>query len=408
MERAVARLNTRLERPIEPFRLLGRFDLIQRLLYHPDVAEAIVEYAAQTNVREDVAFDRARRYAREIVPSFSAFTYFGWGVRVARILSNALYRVRLSHHDPAQLSQIDPDATLIFVMNHRSNMDYVLVTHLAAERSALSYAVGEWARIWPLSGLIRSMGAYFIRRRSRDGLYPKVLRRYVQMSTNAGVTQAIFPEGGLSLDGAMAPPKLGLLSYIAETLDEIDRDVVFVPVGLNYDRVIEDSVLVKAGQEGKRKFNARITHVTLATLKIFVLWLARRYHRFGLAAVSFGKPVSMREHPELGKDPRLLGATLAERIASCVPVLPVPVLAHLLLEQDLTRPELEAGFAKALEALSGSHIHLPDDDPDLAVEAGLKRLVRRGIVIDQSGTYTVPQDMKPLASYYANSIRHLF
>ena len=35
-------------------------------------------------------------------------------------------------------------------MNHRSNMDYILAAYLAADQAALSYAVGEWARIWPL------------------------------------------------------------------------------------------------------------------------------------------------------------------------------------------------------------------------------------------------------------------
>ena len=50
-----------------------------------------------------------------------------------------------------RLAHIDPKATVIFVMNHRSNMDYVLITWLVANRSAISYAVGEWARIWPLS-----------------------------------------------------------------------------------------------------------------------------------------------------------------------------------------------------------------------------------------------------------------
>ena len=37
---------------------------------------------------------------------------------------------------------------MIFVINHRSNMDYVLVTYVAATSSALSYAVGEWAKVW--------------------------------------------------------------------------------------------------------------------------------------------------------------------------------------------------------------------------------------------------------------------
>ena len=57
-------------------------------------------------------------------------------------------------------------------------MDYVLVTYVAATSSALSYAVGEWAKVWGLSNLIRSMGAYFIARDSGEALYRKVLARY--------------------------------------------------------------------------------------------------------------------------------------------------------------------------------------------------------------------------------------
>jgi glycerol-3-phosphate O-acyltransferase len=65
----------------------------------------------------------------------------------------------------------------------------------------VSYAVGEWARVWPLSALIRSMGAYFIRRGSRNALYRKVLARYVQMATEEGTTQAMFPKAGCRWTG---------------------------------------------------------------------------------------------------------------------------------------------------------------------------------------------------------------
>jgi glycerol-3-phosphate O-acyltransferase len=85
---------------------------------------------------------------------------------------------------------------VVFVMNHRSNMDYVLVSFLAAERVALSYAVGEWARIWPLQGLIRAMGAYFVRRNSGDPLYRMVLQRYVQMATEAACRRRCTPRAG--------------------------------------------------------------------------------------------------------------------------------------------------------------------------------------------------------------------
>ena len=75
------------------------------------------------------------------------------------------------------LAGVPAGTAVVFVMNHRSNMDYVLVAFLAAERTALSYAVGEWARIWPLQQLIRSMGAYFVRRNSNNPVYRRVLER---------------------------------------------------------------------------------------------------------------------------------------------------------------------------------------------------------------------------------------
>jgi len=114
-------------------------------------------------------------------------------------------------------------------MNHRSNMDYIIASYLAAEKAALSYAVGEWARLWGLQQLIRSMGAYFVRRNSRDDLYRRVLERYIAMATEAGVTQAVYPEGGLSRDGRMREPRFGVLDYMLRgfSLDG-ERDLVFV------------------------------------------------------------------------------------------------------------------------------------------------------------------------------------
>src|SRR6056297_3245600 len=95
LERAVARLNQRLARPIQPFKLARRHDTIQRLIYDPEVSRAIVAHAKKNQIPENVAFERARSYAREIVPSFSASAYFGFAIRAARWLSRLLYDVRL-------------------------------------------------------------------------------------------------------------------------------------------------------------------------------------------------------------------------------------------------------------------------------------------------------------------------
>ncbi|WP_306154813.1 1-acyl-sn-glycerol-3-phosphate acyltransferase [Roseovarius sp. MMSF_3281] len=412
MERAVAKLNTKLERPIEPFKLARRYDMIQRLIYDPEVSQAVAEHAKAEGIPENVAFEQAKRYAREIVPGFSATAYFGFAIRAAKWLSRSLYRVRLGHFDEASLSKVDPDATVIFVMNHRSNMDYVLVTWLAAERSALSYAVGEWARVWPLSRLIRSMGAYFIRRKSRNDLYRRVLARYVGMATDGGVTQALFPEGGLSLDGGLAPPKLGLLKYIVEERANPDRDVVFVPVALNYDRVFEDRILVAAGKAGERRFRARISVVARFLFKQVWLRITGRYHRHGYAAASFGAPVSLNDFESRypGNPVKGLARLLMQRIGEEVPVLPVPLVARALLQAEgpLARADLDRQVGRMVEALSQAHVHLPRGDLHYAVEVGLRNLRNRQLVSEEGGQIAINPEEREILAYYAQSIAHLF
>lgn len=388
MERVVARLNTRLALPIQPFKLAARQDMIQRLIYDPQVAEAIAEHAADEEIPEAVAFESAQRYAREIVPSFSASLYFGVATRAARWLSRFLYDVTVESRHDTEIAAIDPDATVVFIMNHRSNMDYVLITYLVANRSALSYAVGEWARIWPLSRLIRAMGAFFIRRRSRNALYRRVLARYVQLATKGGVTQAIFPEGGLSLDGAVGPPKLGLLSYIVGDFDGQTRDVVFVPVGLNYDRVLEDRVLVDAAAQGERRFRASVSQGLLFALRYLGRRMLGRVGRFGKAAVGFGAPLSLRAFlSDTHSDPiKAVGEELRARVEAVVPPLPVPLAARALLQAN--GPVLRVSFER--EAADGVTI-----------------LLARGLVTEGPDGVVPRPEEAALLRYYANSVAHL-
>ncbi len=406
LERAVSRLNERLTLPIEPFKLARRHDMIQRLIYDPEVTHAIVLHAKENNVPENVAFEKARRYAREIVPSFSAFAYFSFGIRAARWLATALYEVRTNPGNEDVLSEINPDATVIFVMNHRSNMDYVLVTYLAAKASALSYAVGEWARVWPLSRLIKSMGAYFIRRRSRGQLYRKVLARYVQMATQGGVTQAIFPEGGLSVNGKLMPLKMGLLSYVVEGFDAKGRDVVFVPVAINYDRVLEDRVLIAADQRGDRRFGARISVITGFILKNLWQRVRGKYARFGVAGVSFGVPLSLKAQTEQGGSIEDLATALKDRIADAMPVVCVPLLAQVFLRADtaLSTEQLVSSTAELMPRTKGTAPSIPQEALPEFVRNALLLMAARGMIEDEIGGWRVNKDERALLEFYANAL----
>ncbi|MGI9395218.1 MAG: 1-acyl-sn-glycerol-3-phosphate acyltransferase [Boseongicola sp.] len=410
-ERLVAELNKRLDRPIQPFKLLRRQDMIQRVIYDPDVVRAVADHAAENGVREDVAFEKARDYAREIVPSFSASAYFGIAIKVARWVATKLFDVRLHHVDEEAISKIDPEATVVFVMNHRSNFDYVLVTYLAATQSALSYAVGEWARVWPLRSLIKAMGAYFIRRNSRTTLYRKVLSTYIQRATEAGVTQAVFPEGGLSRDGLIGQPKLGILSYIVEGWKLDGRDVVFVPIALNYDRVVEDRVLVAAGRSGRRRFRASVPEGIHFTVRYIRRRIMGKVGRFGLAAVTFGHPVSLKA---LAEDATAdLVATLAERlntdIRASIPIVTVPLILAAIsqLSDGATVDDIAAAMVDIRPKQNGNmpDFALPSEKRE-KIKRELDILVLRQILHCEKDRYS-PADAD-LVAFYANSIsQHL-
>lgn len=419
MNKAILVLNEKLQLKIQPFKLTKRQVMIDRLAYDPQVIKAIVEHSQTEQIPYPVVEKMAHSYAREIVPSFSAMGYFGVAIKIARWMSRSLYRVRLGYVDEDALQAIDPQATVVFVMNHRSNMDYILVTYLAASRSALSYAVGEWARVWPLKPLISSLGAYFIRRRSRNQLYRRVLARYVQMATEAGVTQAVFPEGGLTRDGKLKPAKLGLLNYMVSGFDpETSRDIYFVPVGLNYDRVLEDRVLL-ASDEGKKisGFKKALAFFRFLGRQI-ALRITGKFYRFGYASVSFGTPISFKEFTQ-AKGPckhevmtKALGKELMAKVGAVIPILPVSLVARVFLSNQKT-PLTKAMVIKKCDIqrerlmAKGAYMHIPHKNFDYAVEVGLRMLVLRKVIVEKDEKYHLVSEEVPLLSYYSNAIAHL-
>lgn len=428
VNRVIRQITTRLNVELPQFKLTRRQALIDRLFHDPKIQDAIARECGEKGLPREVVAARVDRYAREIVPAFNAYLYFGAGYWLGKTLAKMLYRVRLGYTDTQAIAAVNPKSSIVFVMNHRSNMDYVLVAFLAAERVALSYAVGEWARVWPLQQLIRSMGAYFVRRKSGDPLYRMVLQRYVQMAVEAGVPQAVYPEGGLSVDGRLRPPRLGLLDYMLKAFDPAgERDVVFVPVGINYDRVLEDrTLLLKLDAAAPR----RGLLYAIARTAAFVganLWLmlTGRWHRFGYACVNFGKPISMRDYvgrhgidfrqlddEDRHREVERVGAQVMDAIARIVPVLPVSLVATVFLRNhDAGWSELElksAAFDLILRLeKAGAHIYVPRGDLDYAIGVGLRMLLLRRIVAEQDGLYRANPAEAALLSYYANAIEPL-
>jgi glycerol-3-phosphate O-acyltransferase len=413
---------------LPPFRITRRRAIISRLLADSRIFGAAQAYARDQGRSLEWAFEKVKRYAEEIVPAPNIYFYYRLGNRLGKSAIRMVYRVRTGFADAAGYQRIKPRSSLVFIMNHRSNMDYLLLLYLSLKRMALSFAVGEWARVWPLRPLMKSMGAFFIRRGSQNPLYRAVLARYVQMAAESGLVQAIYPEGRLSRDGKLAEPKIGLLDYLLRSFrPDGERDLVFIPVGVNYDRVFEDRTLLLTGDPlAPRKTGLSAAATTLSFIRRNLWLMARRgWHRFGYAVVNFGTPLSMREYvdrhgldfPSMGKVARiekvkLLTEELMAGVAKVIPVVPVALVSTILAENPqaaLEEAQIDERCGRLIDALEtrGAHVYVPRGDRHYAVRVGLRMLTLRRLILETDGLYQIIPEELPLVRFYANSISHL-
>ena len=394
------------------------------------IAEAVQRHAEETGTPQHDAWRRVDGYIHEIVPFFNVVAYYQIGYRAAGWLLHLFYKTSVDYADARARERLPRDAVLVYVMNHRSNADYILVSHALAGQVAISYAVGEWARAFPLEVVFKAFGSYFIRRKYREPLYHAVLERYVQLITREGVTQGIFVEGGLTRDGRLRVPKVGLLDYVLG----IGRDPAFarrlhiVPVAVNYDRVLEDRSLLReqdAASGGRPP--SRVSQ--LREVVRYVGWnvvrmITRRWKRYGRAAVVVGAPMPLgpwfSAHPELfhlDKPERLgevqaLCDALLVRVGELIPVTPVPLVCAAIQSFDaefIPRAALLERITEmrgALHELNARVLSGDDGAEEILLRAWRMLRMRRVVAEEGSGFLVLPRG-RPLLSYYANSIAHL-
>jgi len=419
---------------IDRYKLTRKSYVIAQVLEEADVADAVRRHAAEHQESESVTWERVRRYLDEIVPFFNILAYYRLGYTVSRAVLGMFYKVSVEYERPDPFRGVPRDSVVIYLMNHRSNADYVLVAYVMMGAVSISYAVGEWARAFPLEYLFKSFGSYFIRRRYREPLYHAVLQSYVQLITRNQVTQGIFPEGGLTRDGALRPAKIGLLDYaMGVARDSAVRARMYVvPVGINYDRVLEDRTLLRELElHASRPVTSRWSQVR--EVSRFLFWnvtrvLSGRWRRYGRAAVTIGAPVAVGDWLSTldGKGVDLFALPRAERLATLqtfcdemlarigtiIPVTPVPLACAALQSFDADYVEraqlldrMEA-MRDVLQELNGRVVRADRDIAETFDRA--YRMLRLRRVVARAGTgYVVLPRGRPLVTYYANSIAHL-
>jgi glycerol-3-phosphate O-acyltransferase len=321
--------------------LSHRRTLIDQLIASRNVRAAIAAEAAKGKTSEPRLTRRARRYARAMASDMSYIT-----IRLLqRVLTwfwNRIYD-GIDVRGIERIKQLAETSTLVYVPCHRSHVDYLVLSYLLYNQGLMipHVAAGDNLNMPFVGPLLRRGGAFFMRRSfADDRLYSAVFSEYLYQLVRRGSPSEYFIEGGRSRTGRLLPPRTGLLNMtIATHVRGVPHPIVFVPVNIGYEKLIEATSYLDELRGGSKQRES-----ILDVLRS--LGLVRQV--FGRVHVSFGNALSLQEYlaateatgPQVARG---LGVELLNRINACASVNPINLIALVTLsmpKQTIDEPLL--------------------------------------------------------------------
>jgi glycerol-3-phosphate O-acyltransferase len=406
--------------------LYHRRSLLKGLLHAPAVREIIASEAQERGVAEDKVRREAARYAAEIAADFT-YSIIRFLEVVLSWFWNKLYQgIRVNHIERVQ--EIARGNEIIYVPCHRSHIDYLLLSYLLFQNSLNPphIAAGINLDMPVVGGILRRGGAFFMRRTFKGNkLYTAVFNEYLHTLFSRGFPVEYFIEGGRSRTGRMLAPKTGMLAITLRSfLRSNRRPIVFVPVYIGYERVLEGRTYLGElrGQAKKKESFFDIFRV-LSALKL----------RFGQVAVNFGEPVALAafldqqqpgwrtsEHGPhhrpawLNGTTEQLARTLARSINAAADANPVNLVALAMLSTPRLALD-EPALARVLDTYIALLRRVPYSSSMTLPELDGQGLIRYVEDMDMIGRQSdalgeilyLDEPQAVLMTYYRNNVLHL-
>jgi glycerol-3-phosphate O-acyltransferase len=238
-----------------------RRNLVKGLVHGPQVRQAIIEEAERENISLEKAESQALRYGNEIASDYT-YTAIRFLELVLSWFWNKIYDgIKVNHIEGVQ--EVAQGHEVIYVPCHRSHIDYLLLSYLLF-RNGLTpphIAAGINLNMPVIGGLLRRGGAFFMRRTFKGNpLYTAVFNEYLHTLFSKGFPVEYFVEGGRSRTGRMLQPKTGMLAITMRSFLRSNRlPVVFVPVYIGYERVLEGRTYLGELRGASKKKNRSST-----------------------------------------------------------------------------------------------------------------------------------------------------
>ena len=273
----------------------------------------------------------------------------------------------------AELRELNRRHALVFLPTHRSYVDPLVVQQALDDNDLPPNHIlgGSNMAWWPLGPLGRRAGVVFIRRSFGDDLvYKLAIREFLGHLVTKRFNLEWYIEGGRTRTGKLRPPKVGLLRYLAEALeDDRAEDVMLVPMSIVYDRLGEDGALT-AEQTGATKQREG--------LRWWAGYVRSQATHVGKARVHVGRPFLFREAVrDAGEGPATLDKVafrICDAINDVTPVTATALVSLALLGSRgvaLSLPQIEALSAPLLDYVERRGLRGPV--AELRTRRGLQR-----------------------------------
>jgi glycerol-3-phosphate O-acyltransferase len=261
--------------------------ILQEILSDKGVKAAIAERAGQKRSSVEKATYEAEKMTREIAARMNSTL-----LAVLAAVVGSIQRRLFSGIETRGLEAVAEYAKrhpIVLVPTHRSYFDFLIVSLLFYDSYLVPphIAARDNMAFGPFGLIFRMAGAFYLRKSFDNPLYKQVFRAYVAYLVRAGFTQEFFIEGGRSRTGKTLAPRLGMLGWDVDAFLECSRkDLFFVPIGITYERLVEESGMIDELEGGEKSVES-----TLGLIR------ARKFlrSRFGSVHVNFGTPISLDE-----------------------------------------------------------------------------------------------------------------
>jgi len=274
--------------------LKSRVEIKYNILTHSRTQQFIREYSEEKAVPIHQVQKKADDYLEEIAANYSINWINAYCVVLKIILRTMFDGMIIDYKGMERLKTTGRKAPLILLPCHKSHLDYLILSFLfyLNNMPCPHIAAGKNLSFWPFGTIFRGGGAFFLRRTFKGNpLYTKVFSEYIHKILDEGFNIEFFIEGGRSRTGKMLTPKLGLLSFIINAfLNGACEDIIFAPIYIGYDRVIEEKAYVHEMQGGMKE-DENLGQVIKAGR-----FLKKRY---GKVYVNFNEPISFKEYLEV-------------------------------------------------------------------------------------------------------------